>query len=236
MLEKILVLGWGYDRAITGLGKMIFNSKEFTEDPKSFGLVMFTGGSDVSPEYYGDTSPANMCQTNEPRDKYEKHIFDIALKNDVLMTGICRGIQFLNVMAGGRMMHHVDGHAGGTHTMNMLTGGKIDINSLHHQMVLPNENAIVVGWSDHRLSKVYIGNEDKEVAYSGKENESVIFPEFGAFGVQYHPEIMYEKDEAFVYYYEMVKNALTLPWERFIDIYTKEGRDANISKCIDTAA
>lgn len=51
------------------------------------------------------------------------------------MVGICRGAQFLNVMAGGKMIQHVEGHAiHGTHEIvvtDVYGGVKLIKSPLH---------------------------------------------------------------------------------------------------------
>lgn len=220
MKDKILVLnGQSYATPAKGLGTIVYQDEAFFDHPEDFKLVLFTGGEDVSPELYGETSPRRMCGSNLRRDTLEKQVFDLALKHDVLMTGICRGIQFLNVMAGGRLMHHVAYHAGTTHLMELLTGEQFRVNSLHHQMAIPHDDAIIAGWSHRNLSTKYVGDGDCEISYYGLEVEAAIFPKIKAFGVQYHPEMMASDTTGARYYRQMIKNAFTMDWGKFIDGY-----------------
>ena len=230
MPNRILVLSRGYETPVIGLGEITFNPMDFVNDPKEFSLVVFTGGADVDPRFYGDTSPKNYCSYSTQRDVFEKGIFDLALKNGILMTGICRGVQFLNVMSGGTMMHHVDRHAGTDHTVEMLNGDRLLVNSYHHQMVIPPENGIVVGWAEPRISDIYIGKNDEIVDYGGKENEIIIFPDTKAFGAQCHPEMLPNHHEAFVFYRHMVETALVSDWNDFIEAYTGENHHDQMVK------
>lgn len=225
MSKRILVVnGFSYAKALEGLGDVSFHPGELVLQPEEFGLVLFTGGADVDPSYYNDTSPSNMCGTNPRRDAEEERIFNFALKHDILMTGICRGIQFLNVMAGGQLMHHINGHAGSRHSMVTKNGDIIHINSLHHQMVIPSSHSVVVGWSASRLSEYYIGRADSKVEYYGLEVEAAIFPKIKSFGVQYHPEMMSDNSEGYLYYHRMVEDALNMEWSTFVNIY-EEGQN-----------
>jgi GMP synthase-like glutamine amidotransferase len=227
MPEKILVLnGHSYGSPVDGLGDVTTKSAEFQDAPEEFKLILFTGGEDITPMLYGDTSPRGVCRYSMERDKFEIDIYELARKHDIKMTGICRGIQFLNVMAGGRMMHDITSHAGPNHLIMTPTGYSFMANSYHHQMVLPPSDAKIVGWSASRLSRSYIGNADLKVEYHGKENEVVIYPRIKAFGVQYHPEVMKRDSKGFGYYRDMIINALELPWEEFIKTYTR-GKDVN---------
>lgn len=227
MSERILVLnGSSYRSPVDGLGDVTTKTSEFLANPAEFKLILFTGGEDVTPMLYGDTSPRGICHYSMERDRFEIEIYEKALSLGIKMTGICRGVQFLNVMAGGRMMHDVTNHAGPQHTIVTLTGDTFFVNSYHHQMVLPPSDAKVVGWSKMNISRSYIGNADLKVDYRGKENEIVIYPRINAFGVQYHPEVMDPRSEGFNYYRDMIINALELPWDEFIKMYTR-GKDDN---------
>lgn len=229
MKDNILVLnGSGYGNAIKDLGNLVFNHNNFLANPAEFRLILFTGGADVDPSYYGDNSPRRLCGSNIKRDRVEKIIYDLAIEYDIMMTGICRGVQFLNVMAGGKMMHHISGHDNGLHNIQLETGESVLVNSYHHQMVLPDHNAKIIGWSSEVLSSVYIGNNDEYVEYQGREVEAVIFPKTKSFGVQYHPEVMSEHLEGYNYYRTMVKNALSMDWENFITLYTKGIKDVKL--------
>ena len=112
MAYVLIVNGHSYGAAIEGLFTPIYNHIQFFRDPEKFDLVLFTGGEDISPELYGETSPKNMCSSNIVRDKEEITVFEYALKHKVKMAGICRGLQFLTVMCDGGMMHNIGGHAG----------------------------------------------------------------------------------------------------------------------------
>jgi gamma-glutamyl-gamma-aminobutyrate hydrolase PuuD len=222
MSNKILVLnGPSYRSPVEGLGDVTIRAEEFLDKPEEFKLVLFTGGEDVTPMLYGDTSPRGVCHYSTERDRFEIDIYEMALHHGIKMAGICRGVQFLNVMAGGRMMHNVTNHAGMNHLMKISNGSEFLVNSYHHQMILPPVGAKIIGWSAINLSRSYIGNADLNVDYHGKENEAVIFPKIKAFGVQYHPEVMAENTAGFDYYREMIINALGLSWEEFITAYTR---------------
>lgn len=218
--KKILVVGYtDYADSIYGLGEITARVSEFMQNPDKFSLILFTGGEDIHPSFYNDTSPHQICCANIARDRREMVIYERAVKNKVLMTGICRGLQFLNVMDGGKMVHHLDSHAGVNHRMLTHEGEIIRVNSLHHQMILPKKSAIITGVAPYKLSSEYIGANDTIFKYEEDEIEAAIFPEIMSFGVQYHPEMMPTHSDGYKYYYDMVKFALSNPWDRFIAEY-----------------
>jgi gamma-glutamyl-gamma-aminobutyrate hydrolase PuuD len=232
MTDNILVVqGASYSRAIDELGVITARVSRFMENPKKFKLVLFTGGADIDPRFYGDSSPKGLCVSNPTRDIFEIAVFKKALENNILMTGICRGLQFLNVMSGGKLIHHLDGHEGVYHNVATSTGERIRTNSLHHQMIIPPENSITTAWCDPSLSKTYIGQGDEPLVGKMAECESAIFPATKSFGVQYHPEIMHKDSTGYMWYLSMTKRALEMNWEDFVEYYRKPNNDKSLEVC-----
>ena len=222
MANKILVVGSAsYGRALAGVGDLTGDTTAFISKPEGYKLVLFTGGADVDPSFYGDTSPKLMCHSNIERDKFERVLFKYALDNDIPMAGICRGLQFINVMAGGKLIHHLDGHAGGWHDLECQKDDKIRrVNTLHHQMVIPPKDALIVGWSKTKHSNRYFGDGDKEIKWKGPEVEAVIYPTIVACGAQWHPEMMSAKTDGYTFFRDMVVHMLSYEMPKFISIYT----------------
>ena len=234
MSRKILVvedsLG-SYGAAVSGLGRTTNSYKHFFKSPKDFILVMFTGGADVDPAIYNDTSPLDLCSTSPERDRFEKTIFRHALINNIPMIGICRGFQFLNVMAGGRLMHHITGHGGTTHLFDSYgLKTSITVNSFHHQMVIPNVDSHLIGWSMDKLSKEYYGKNDALEEWGGPEVEAAIFPKIRACGAQYHPEWMPSKSDGAMFFYNMANRLLEWPMNKFVQFYTRKDKDVKQTK------
>ena len=83
MTHKILVVGEStYTEAVGELGKTYHYIEDFIEDPQKFSLILFTGGADIHPSFYGDkcrpTKP--MCFSNIDRDAKEAYIYNLAKK------------------------------------------------------------------------------------------------------------------------------------------------------------
>ena len=221
--NKILVpLDISYGNAITGLGEITNNIASFFKHPKKFKLVLFTGGADISPVWYGETSPKGMCGFDLNRDRIEMKIFKHAVYNNIKIAGICRGTQLVNVMANGRMFHHVSNHAGSIHDIQVANGEILEVNSLHHQMCILGPNTVLVGWAKPSVSEIYYGNRDEKINYNGKETEIIIAPDYNACGVQYHPEIMNEKSCGYKFFYKFIKNFLETDINKFVKDYTNK--------------
>lgn len=105
-------------------------------------IALFTGGLDVLPALYGERL---MPQTriSMARDLDEVTFYKM-LHHQRYKVGICRGAQFLNVMSGGRLWQHVEGHAIGTkkHLIKIWgTDETAEVTSRHHQMMIPGSDA-----------------------------------------------------------------------------------------------
>lgn len=128
--------------------------------PRSARGLLFLGGEDVAPERYGERN--RHCERiNEPRDAFELDLLAAALKHDVPVLAVCRGIQVLAVALGGtlhqdiaigqraagvrsRVIHRGPQHTdsshriaiGGDSLLGRLIGRRtVLVNSHHHQAV-----------------------------------------------------------------------------------------------------
>ena len=70
------------------------------------GLLM-TGGGDVRPDLYGATAHPLFSAAEAGRDAYEIELVSLALKADLPVLAICRGIQVLNVARGGTLVQDI---------------------------------------------------------------------------------------------------------------------------------
>src|SRR5258708_20482212 len=69
------------------------------------GLVL-TGGSDVNPARYGQAANGSEG-IDEDRDRMETEYLLEALAIDLPVLAICRGMQLLNVVHRGSLIHHL---------------------------------------------------------------------------------------------------------------------------------
>ncbi|MET7797604.1 gamma-glutamyl-gamma-aminobutyrate hydrolase family protein, partial [Streptomyces decoyicus] len=75
-------------------------------------LVLGGGGADVEPARYGAEPHPRTGPPALDRDAWELALIEAALTGGVPLLGICRGLQLLNVVLGGTLVQHLDGHAG----------------------------------------------------------------------------------------------------------------------------
>lgn len=177
--------------------RALFQHLGFTLADKLIGatLVCFTGGADVSPDLYG--AKAHPYTGNDPvRDLHEHRIFKQAFDHKIPMVGICRGGQFLNVMCGGEMYQHVEGHTQPHFITDLTTGQEVWVSSTHHQMMKPTSEALLVAsstiggsreWYEGQVFKRDISNQDIEVVFYKEQNCLCFQPHPEFTGEQYEP-------------------------------------------------
>lgn len=74
------------------------------------GLVL-SGGVDVNPALYGETPDPRLGEVDDLRDATETRLYRVARERGLPVLGICRGVQIINVLEGGTLAQHVDGHS-----------------------------------------------------------------------------------------------------------------------------
>lgn len=161
-------------------------------------VVCFTGGADVSPEWYGH-SKMKETMVDAARDEAD---LSVLLKCDSkFKVGICRGGQFLNCVANrGWMFQHVDNHAiSGTHRLiDYETGVEWNVTSTHHQMMYPAPDAEVVAGaclSENKYHSAPNGNEFHIICDPTEEDVEVVwYDETMSLCFQPHPEFPNAKE------------------------------------------
>jgi putative glutamine amidotransferase len=117
------------------------------------GLVL-SGGADLDPTGYGAARGPHTGEPQRLRDAWERAVLEAALARDLPVLAICRGLQVLNVAAGGTLHQHLpeaighDGHrrqAGqfGPRTVSVQPGSRLEavvgkraiVSCSHHQGV-----------------------------------------------------------------------------------------------------
>lgn len=163
--------------------------------------MLLTGGVDVDPTVYGE-NPLNTLGNVSPfRDRQEIRLIKNAIKGDMPILAICRGIQVLNVAAGGTLyqdiptqlkdsvMHEQNDipSSHGIHSIDIVKNSrlatilgksKIMVNSFHHQSVKDTADGFTI------CAKAPDGVIEAIESVKGF-----------MLGVQWHPERMYLSSE-----------------------------------------
>ena len=77
------------------------------ETLESLDGLIFSGGSDLDPELYGQEAHAETSGVVRNRDTAELALLEAALERDMPVLAICRGTQVLNVARGGDLVQHL---------------------------------------------------------------------------------------------------------------------------------
>jgi len=158
-------------------------------------ILYLPGGSDVSPKMYGEKRVNVKTISDEYRDVKEFQLVTRALKRKIPIIGICRGAQFLTVMAGGSLVQNVDNHDK-LHEIELYNGDVFPVTSSHHQMMYPypiNDKTKyeVLAWSKEKYSTKYEIIKDVELELD-QEPEIVFYKDLNAIAIQCHPEYYYQ--------------------------------------------
>lgn len=191
--KRFFIVGGDYE-----IAKM-FTKAGYSQDTqfKDIGkqIVVFTGGSDVTPLLYGERRlSGTYC--NLSRDLDEVKLFKL-LPPSVPKVGICRGGQFLNVMSGGTLWQDVNNHAVmGGHKMWVVDGpssqNEIHVTSTHHQMMIPNELGDILACANLSTCKKSDGDvfelTEEQAKKSYDDVEVVWYKHTNSLCFQPHPE------------------------------------------------
>ena len=162
--------------------------------------VLLSGGADVDPTIHSPEEDPSLSKFEPGRDEHEFEILNGAIENDVPVLGICRGIQVINVHAGGTLFQDIPDHANinkpcddkhhkvhfeSGSQLSEIYGSEIEVNSLHHQAIKKiGENLKVVGWSSE-------GTATEEIIEAVESTKSRML------AVQWHPELLPGADPIF---------------------------------------
>ena len=162
--------------------------------------LLLAGGVDVHPRHYGEAVHEKCGKPDEARDRVELMLARWALAEGLPVLGICRGIQVINVAAGGTLYQDIASQSPGSlkhdywpdHPRNhlahqvtvngdsqlaaILGQRRVGVNSMHHQAVkdLAPSFRVVARASDGLIEAI----EDHDHPF--------------ALGVQWHPEELVE--------------------------------------------
>jgi putative glutamine amidotransferase len=69
--------------------------------------VLLTGGGDIAPSYYHEAPHPKANPPDATRDSFELELARLAVDKNLPVLGVCRGLQVLNVSAGGTLIQDI---------------------------------------------------------------------------------------------------------------------------------
>jgi len=167
--------------------------------------LLLTGGGDMDPLLFGEEPLPVTGDVDPHRDILELKLTRAALAEKKPVLGICRGMQVLNVAAGGTICQDISlkienslKHSQqaprwhpthsiviekGTLAEKILGAGILKVNSFHHQVIGSLAPGFIVSARARDGAEEIIEQEDKD---------SLVI------GVQFHPENMWRRNNLFL--------------------------------------
>lgn len=218
--EEEKILEWmliNYVKAINdaeGIPLVVYPNDDYKRIVDEVDGLLVIGGFDVNPKYYNEEINEKCGEIADNRDKMEIPLIEYAYKTNKPLFGICRGFQVMNVALGGSLYQDLETMFSDSIIHNddkdnphpkhpvrctdllkkIEAKDEIITNSYHHQGIKELSNLLKpMGYSEDGLI---------EAAYA--PNRKCFF------GVQWHPELTYQQDDAsfklFKYFIEKIKD------------------------------
>jgi putative glutamine amidotransferase len=156
------------------------------------GLIL-AGGTDIDPVHYGQPAHPKLGRVESVRDHTELALAAAALERDLPVLGICRGMELLNVAAGGTLIQHLPDTVG--HDRHLRSVGTFETHSV--QVADGTTTARIFGaptrtvMSHHHQAVDKLGTDVTATAWDA-DRQVVEAIELScsrlAVGVQWHPE------------------------------------------------
>ncbi len=179
--------------------------KNNSEDNYQCDGFVLTGGVDTHPSFYNGKTIYNNSPSafQIERDHFEEKIYRYSQLNQLPVLGICRGMQLINVLEGGKLIQDLDNgnerhrkeesdkvhsivaeNSSLLHNVSGSLSGRV--NSAHHQAIDPDGigNNLIVNAYDDDDEKIIEGLE-----FKNKTGKAFMLC------VQWHPERINNKEE-----------------------------------------
>jgi putative glutamine amidotransferase len=194
----VALMGWSYVSAVQRAGGLVvLLPPDDAADPDEVlalidGLLL-VGGTDVDPASYGAEREAATTHTTPARDTFEVALARRALELDMPLLGICRGLQVMNVAAGGTLTQDVENIELHRHTPGVFGDHEVDVDAGTLAARAAGEQRHAVKSHHHQgIGRIGAGLVVSARADDGEVEALELPGKRFALGVLWHPE----EDEA----------------------------------------
>jgi putative glutamine amidotransferase len=152
------------------------------------GLVLI-GGDDIPPEAYGEQPHETVVPLEKHRYDFERKLIARWLDSGKPVLGVCLGMQFTNVVAGGTMIQDIPSEIGTKVNHKTYHRVLIEPGSLLERLLKSREASV---FSSHHQAVDDLGRNLRVIAHSEDGVVEALERTDGKFGlfVQWHPEAM----------------------------------------------
>lgn len=159
--------------------------------------LLLTGGADVDPKRYGEEKSEQCGEILPERDEAECALTRAALREGLPVLAICRGLQVLNVVAGGTLIQDIPEELGLPLTAHRQEGDYVE--TVHEVEIVPGtllasivgEENLAVNTKHHQAVKtpapsLHVVAKSPDGVVEALEDPAFPF----VLGVQWHPEML----------------------------------------------
>ena len=175
--------------------------------------LLFSGGSDLDPDLYGQEVHPETNGVVPERDRAELALLSAALERDMPVLAVCRGSQILNVALGGDLVQHLPDVVGDDkhkHTPGAFSDHDVDlVPGTRVRQILGDHTPVK---SHHHQGYGQLGEGLREAARADDGTVEALEDPTRRFavGVLWHPEA----SEDFALFEELVSEAARYAEER----------------------
>ncbi|HEV2236668.1 MAG TPA: gamma-glutamyl-gamma-aminobutyrate hydrolase family protein [Ktedonobacterales bacterium] len=163
--------------------------------------LLLTGGGDVDPRHFAEAPHPKTETPDAARDQIELAIARDALRQDLPILGICRGMQLLNVALGGTLIQDIPTQVPGA--VDHDPKGNRTAFAMHSIAIEPDSQlARILGVTSHTVNSYHhqaVSRPGAGVRVVARASDGVaeaieLDGRDFALAVQFHPERLFEQD------------------------------------------
>lgn len=167
-----------------------------TKRVRKLDLLVLPGGADINPSRYKAVPSWFTGSPNPFLEFFDLYMLQKYIDAKIPIFGICRGLQTLNVHFGGTLDQHID-------TKTSETRSELVHDAFQLKHIVPGEQSSVTKFRVNSLHHQAIGRlgDDLEIMLTDKlptkNNDFIVegirHKSLPIYGVQYHPEEIYDE-------------------------------------------